>query len=276
MIFKEYQKKAPLYLTDCKFFIKIFKFHFSISSMNSLNLSLYQKSVHWLVVFFVFALLAFWGSYFSILGKPMSSYVHFHGIFMTLWCLMLIAQAFLVRVKKYRIHTLVGKASYLIFPILILSTVLLIHSTIRKSEEVGLETYLSMALMMNATIILAIIYGLGMIFRKDRLTHARYMVSTIFPLFTPLTDRIIYTYIPGLVEFAPKLEGFPVVPFFGFLLADLIVIGLAIWDWKMHKRKDVFPIVLGLLLIYHISLFTFYKIPAWHLFSAWFYGLELT
>jgi len=30
---------------------------------------------------------------------------------------MLIAQAFLIRVKKYRIHTLVGKASYLIFPL---------------------------------------------------------------------------------------------------------------------------------------------------------------
>lgn len=195
---------------------------------------------------------------------------------MTLWCLMLIVQAFLIRAKKYWIHTFIGKVSYLIFPILILSTILLIHSTIRKSEEVGLDTYFSMSLMMNATIVLVFIYGLGMIFRKDRLTHARYMICTIFPLFTPITDRIIYKYIPGLVEFAPKLEGSPIVPFFGFLLADLLVIGLAIWDWKTHKRKDVFPIVLGLLLFYHVSLFSFYKIPAWRLVSAWFYGLDLT
>lgn len=242
----------------------------------NINQFLYQRSAVYLIGFFAFALLAFWGSYYSLPGNPMSFYVHFHGIFMTFWCLILIAQALLIRFKKYHLHQLLGKASYLIFPILVISTILLIHATLRKSEMVDLGTYLSMALMVNATIVLVIIYGLGMIFRKDRFTHARYMVCTIFPMFTPLTDRIIYNYIPGLVNFAPKLEGFPVVPFFGFLLADLIVIGLAIWDWKTHKRKDVFLIVLGLLLVYHVSLFTFYKFSAWRLFSAWFFGLDLT
>lgn len=242
----------------------------------SLNQFLYQRSVIYLIAFFGFALFAFWSNYFSILGQPMSFYFHFHGIFMILWCLMLIAQALLIRTKKYSIHTVIGKTSYLIFPLLILSTLLLIHATVRKSPEVNLGTYFSMALMFNATVVLVIIYGLGIFFRKDRLTHARYMVCTIFPLFTPVTDRIIYKYIPSLVQFAPQVEGFPIVPFFGFLLADILVIGLAVWDWKIHKRKDVFLIVLASLLIYHSSLFIFYKIPAWQNFSSWFYGLELT
>lgn len=206
----------------------------------------------------------------------MTFYVHFHGIFMTLWCLMLIVQAFLIRAKKHSIHTIIGKSSYLIFPLLILSTLLLIHATIKKSPEVNFGTYFSMALMLIATVVLTIIYCLGIYFRKDRLTHARYMVCTIFPMFTPLTDRIIYKYVQPMVEIAPTLEGVPVVPFFGFLLADFLVIGLAVWDWKTHRRKDVFLIVLGLLLIYHISLFIIYKIPAWQDFSAWFYGLILT
>ncbi len=242
----------------------------------NLNQILYQRSAIYLITFFVFILIAFWSSYFSILGQDMVFYVHFHGIFMTLWCLMLIAQAILIRAKKYSIHTVVGKASYLIFPILILSTILLIHATVRKSPEVNFGAYFSMALMVNATIVLVIIYGLGIYFQKDRFTHARYMVCTIFPLFTPITDRIIYKYLWGLVEFAPKLEGVPVVPFFGFLLADLLVIGLAVWDWKTHRRKDVFLIVLALLLIYHISLFSFYKFPFWQDFSKWFYQLNLT
>lgn len=195
---------------------------------------------------------------------------------MTFWCLMLIGQAGLIRAKKFTIHEFVGNTSYLVFPLLILSTILLIHSTIRKSPDVNIGTYFSMALMFNATVVLVIIYALGIYFRKDRFNHARYMVCTIFPLFTPITDRIIYKYIPGLVEFAPNLEGTPVVPFFGYLLADLIVIGLAAWDWKTHRRKDVFLIVLSLLLSYHISLFTFYKIPAWQDFSTWFYNLGLT
>lgn len=229
-----------------------------------------------MVCFFAFALLAFWSSFYSILERPMSFYVHFHGIFMTAWCLILIAQAFLIRAKKYAVHALIGKSSYLIFPLLILSTILLIHTTIRKDTRVDFSTYYSMALMLNATFVFAIIYGLGIYFQKDRFTHARYMICTIFPLFTPVTDRIIYKYIPALVDLAPKIKEFPVVPFFGFLLADLIVIGLAIWDWKTHSRKDVFLIVLGLLLVYHVSLFTFYQIPAWRLFSAWFYRLVLT
>ncbi|OOG70586.1 hypothetical protein [Algoriphagus sp. A40] len=247
-----------------------------MSKTFNLNQFLFQRSALYLIAFFAFAMLAFWSSYYSILGRPMSFYVHFHGLFMTLWCLMLIGQAVLIRTKKYNIHTLVGKASYMVFPLLILSTILLIHATIRKSPEVNLGTYFSMALMFNATVVLMIIYVLGIYFRKDRFTHARYMVCTIFPLFTPITDRIIYKYIPALVELAPKLEGSPVVPFFGYLLADLIVIGLAVWDWKTHRRKDVFLIVLVLLLIYHISLFTFFKIPAWQDFSAWFYGIDLT
>lgn len=242
----------------------------------NLNQFLYQRSAIYLIAFFVFALIAFWSSYFSILGQDMTFYVHFHGIFMTLWCLMLIAQAYLIRAKKYSIHTIIGKTSYLIFPILVLSTLLLIHATIRKSPEVNFGTYFSMALMVNATIVFVTIYGLGIYFRKDRFTHARYMVCTIFPFFTPLTDRIIYKYVQPLIEFAPKLEGAPVVPFFGFLLADLLVIGLAVWDWKNNKRKDVFLIVLALLLFYHISLFTFYKFAFWQDFSAWFYQLNLT
>lgn len=241
-----------------------------------LNEFLYQRSAIYLIAFFAFALLAFWSSYFSVLGREMSFYMQFHGIFMTLWTLLLIAQAFLIRLKKYKIHTVLGKASYLIFPILILSTFLLIHASIRQSDAVGFNTYFSTALMINATIVLIMIYSLGIIYRKNSLTHARYMFCTIFPLFTPITDRIIYKYIPSLIEYAPKLEGMPIVPFYGYAMADLLVIGLAIWDWKVHKRRGAFLIVLVLLLCYHISLFTFYKFQFWQGFSAWFYGLDLT
>ncbi|WP_040302469.1 hypothetical protein [Algoriphagus machipongonensis] len=67
-------------------------------------------------------------------------------------------------------------------------------------------------------------------YRKDRLTHARYMICTIFPLFTPLTDGIVYKYAQGLIQFAATMEGMPMVPFYGYSMADLLVIGLAIWD----------------------------------------------
>jgi hypothetical protein len=238
--------------------------------------SLYKKSAFWLILFFVSAVFGFWKSYYSVPDKSLSFYQHFHGISMTVWCLMLILQAFLIRFKKYDIHRLVGKSSFVVFPILILSTFLLIHFSLGSSGNINSRILYAMSLMVNATLVLIAIFGLGMYFRKDRLTHARYMICTIFPMFTPITDRIIYNYIRPLVSLAPKIEGMPIVPFFGFLLADLIVIGLAIWDWKSHKRADVFVIVLGLLLIYHISVFTFYRFSFWSSLTEWFLWLNLT
>jgi hypothetical protein len=73
-----------------------------------------------------------------------------------------------------------------------------------------------------------------------------------------------------LVAFAPTIDGSPIVPFFGFMLANIIVAGLAIWDWKSNNRKDVFPKVLGMLVLYHITVFTFHLIPAWRAFGEWF------
>jgi len=240
-----------------------------------MNKFLYQKSAFWLILFFGIAVFGFWKSYYSFPDKDISFYQHFHGISMTIWCLMLIGQAFLIRYKKFQIHRLVGKGSYLLFPILILSTFLLIHVGLSGIGLIKTGVLYSLSLMVNATVALVIIYGLGIYFRKDRLTHARYMVCTIFPLFTPITDRIIYNYIRPLVEYAPTIEGNPIVPFFGFLLADLILIGLVIWDWKSNKRKDVFLIVLGILLLYHISVFTFYQFGFWEGFGSWFLGIRM-
>lgn len=241
-----------------------------------MNKSLYQKSAFWLVLFFAFAVFGFWKSYYSLPEKGLSFYQHFHGISMTVWCLMLIGQTFLIRYRKFSIHRLVGRISFVVFPILVISTFLLIHFSLASFGEVNSAILYNMALMANATIVLIGIYGLGMYFRKERLTHARYMVCTIFPLFTPITDRIIYNYLRPLVSIAPKIERMPIVPFYGFLLADIILVGLVVWDWKAHRRKDVFPLVLALLLLYHVSVFTFYKFPLWETFTLWFLGLGLT
>jgi len=189
---------------------------------------------------------------------------------MTLWCLMLIAQAYLIRINKRIIHSYVGKASYLLVPFIVISTLNLIYFSLQDGDLNSLRLYSSFALMLNATLLFGIIYGLAIYHKKDSLTHARYMFCTIFPMFTPITDRIIYNYFRPLVEFAPTIDGSPIVPFFGFMLANIIVAGLAIWDWKSNNRKDVFPKVLGMLVLYHITVFTFHLIPAWRAFGEWF------
>jgi hypothetical protein len=67
----------------------------------------------------------------------------------------------------------------------------------------------------------------------------------------------------SLVPLAPTIEGMPIVPAFGFGLADVILVILLIWDYLSHKRLNVFPVVLAILLLYHLSVMTFYKYGFW-------------
>lgn len=241
-----------------------------------MNKFLFQKSWIWFSVFFGFALIAFWPSYYSDLAGQETARNHTHGIAMTLWCLMLIGQATLVRLKKRDIHKVVGKASFVLVPFVILSTLNLTHFSLKDNTPYTDVVFSDLALMLNATVLFCIIYTLAMYHRKDPLLHARYMFATIFPMFTPITDRIIYRNFGFLVEVSPTIDGSPVVPFWGFILALGIVGGLAIWDWKSNNRKDVFPAVIGMLLIYHISVFTFHFLQAWRKFGEWFLTMHLS
>ena len=74
----------------------------------------------------------------------------------------------------------------------------------------------------------------------------------------------------------PTIEGRPIAPVAGFLLADLLLLLLVYWDWKTHQRLDVFPKVLALLVIYHISVLTFYRFAVWEKFGNWFLSLPLS
>lgn len=241
----------------------------------NINKFLFQRSWIYFTLFFAFALWAFWPGYYSDVTRDYSLQTHLHGIGMTFWCLMLISQAYLIRIKKRNLHSYIGKASYVLVPFIVVSTLILTHFSLSDNTPYDSGVFSSLALMLNATFLFVMIYGLAIYYRKDSLTHARYMFCTIFPMFTPITDRIIYINFRPLVEYAPTLDGSPIVPFFGFLLANLIVGGLAIWDWRSNNRKDAFLIVLGMLIFYHLSVFTFHLIPAWRVFGEWFLGMPL-
>lgn len=231
---------------------------------------LHQYAFLFLLLFFIFVLWAFWSSFYKTIFSPHPSAIRLHGTAMTLWCLMLISQAFLIRWKKHALHKRFGMLSYVLVPFVIWSGAHLAYMTIHQAPPGSNAYYFMIALMYNALIVFAILYVLAMLHRKKRAIHARYMVSTIFPLITPVTDRLIYKYFDSLVPLAPTTqEGMPIVPVFGFALGDLILIFLIIIDWRKHRRLSVFPIVLGLLVLYHLSVLIFYQYGFWHTIADW-------
>ena len=226
---------------------------------------LHQYAFLFLLLFFIFVLWAFWSSYYKTIFSPHPSAIRLHGTAMTLWCLMLIGQAFLIKWKKLKLHKRIGLLSYAVVPFVIWSGAHLAFITIQQAPAGSSAYYYMIALMYNSLIAFAILYVLAIIYKKKSAIHARYMVSTIFPLITPVTDRLIYKYFDSLVILAPTTpEGMPLVPVFGFVIGDLILIFLIFMDWKKHGRLSVFPLVLGLLVLYHLSVLIFYRYEFWH------------
>ena len=233
-----------------------------------LERSLYQNSPFYFIVFFLFMLTGFWFTYFTKLLDQENYRMHLHGVTLILWCLMLISQAYLIRTKRYSLHKTIGKFSYALVPVLVFTTLDLLKY--RLPAKLGTMDFFSVALVVNALIAFMIFYGLAIFYRKKSSIHARYMISTAFPMFTPITDRIQYIYFPSTVPYLPTIEGNPIAPVVGFALADLLLLALCIWDWRSHRRLNVFPLALVVLVLYHVSVMTFYKFEFWQTFSTWF------
>ena len=199
--------------------------------------------------------------------------MHTHGIILVLWCIMLISQPYLIRTKRISWHKRNGKFSYLLVPLMVVTTIDLLKFKLRGLNSLGTMDYFFIALVINALIAFVIFYGLAILNTKKPAIHARFMICTVFPMFTPVTDRIIHIYLPAVLSYLPRIEGNPIAPTAGFLLADLILIGLSIWDWRSHKRWNVFPVALIILLIYHYSVLNFYNFGFWKTFCNWFVKL---
>jgi hypothetical protein len=237
---------------------------------------LHRNALLWFAGFFLFALWAFWPSYFSRISEQTEPRFHTHGVAMTLWCVMLITQAYLIRTSQRALHRAVGYASYVLAPLVVAATINLIHYRMKGGgtlPDIGLY---QLALMVNGAVAFVVLYGLAMISRHDPARHARYMVCTVFPLFTPVTDRLIYAHWPSLTSLVPALNNVPLVQIVGFALADLLLVAFVVWDWRARRRAYAFAIAFGVIATYHASVLSLYRFEFWRTFADWFRGLPLS
>jgi len=242
--------------------------------------AIYRNSARFFALFLLGLVVAFWPSYFARLFEQPSLLFHLHGVALTLWVVMLVAQAQLIRTGRRSVHRTLGKASYVLPPAVVAITVSFVHYRVAGAlpsfERLPPFVPYFLALTLNSLVVFAAFYALAIYHRRDAGRHARWMISTVFPLFTPVTDRLIGAHWPSLAALAPRIAGSPMLPVFGFALADLILLVLAAWDWRANRRADVFAPALGALALYHLSVLTLYRVPAWSAFCGWFLGLPLS
>jgi uncharacterized membrane protein len=226
----------------------------------------FDKSGYFILILIPFVILAFWSTYFSIIFSNIitpSSYAHFHGLMMIVWIALLIVQPILIRKKKLKIHRLLGKVSYFVGPLVLISMLLITHHYRRLITTPAGPTFSNINVWL-------ICYILAIVYRHKISIHARAMIGTAIALLDPIFMRFMFYIVSPILNLS-----YPVPYFIGVGIVLGVLITLIFLERKQKSGKWVFPLVLGIyVLAYPISFFDI-KIPP-DSFNKWFNSLPLT
>lgn len=214
----------------------------------------------------ILALLGFWPTYFSKFftgTADFASYFHFHVTVITLWIATLIIQPILIRRNQLKWHRLIGKASYILIPLIFVSVILVTHSHHSVTDP---DLDIQLLIPFKDLLILATAYSIAVINRHNVDLHARGMI------------------VCGLVFIEPpliRLIGYTIAPFpMAYFLTIFIVLSLlAILIFLERKQKSgrwIFPMTFSMYSILHTIILFEIHIPSWMTFSRWFMSLPLT
>lgn len=158
-------------------------------------LSIYRSAIYWFITVTAILILGFYFTYFSRFPvfEGLSWAHHFHGILFFLWMLLMVAQPMLIAYKKVAVHQFIGKISYLLMPLLLISIHLMSKSTYSKSlAEYGREAALgAIAISIPVIPILGLLYVLAIYNSKKTAHHMRYMIGISILLLGPGLGRAI-------------------------------------------------------------------------------------
>jgi len=222
-------------------------------------------------IYAVSALLAFWPSYLSNPLAAPTAHWHFHGLANALWLTLLVTQTLLIRGNNRDLHRRLGKISFLAAPALAVSIVFIAHYRLVQDPEPTLQNLTVLGTGLGSALLFSLTYLLAIHFRREPKIHARYMICTVLPMTGPIFDRILMFYVFPVVDFIPRFsDGEPFPPYLSLPAIDLVLAGLALWDWLAHRRLSVFPVVLAVFVAVQLLAFGQADTDYWRSFAQWF------
>lgn len=235
----------------------------------SFNQSIFRNSFFFLVLIPLFAVWGFWVTYFTRPAGTYNTWEHVHGLAMFAWCILLVTQSFLIRANLRSVHRAMGRISFVLAPVIVISTVFLANHklNVRQLNNEGLYIF---GLQFFIIILFGYFYTMAMIRRQQPDVHARWMICTAFTMLDPIFARII------AVNFYHVPFETGVIQWMTFAFIDAIVVILVIKDWKSGDRRDVFLPALVLLAVAQVAMLTVWDTAPWKVFASWFAGLPIT
>ncbi|HRI23212.1 MAG TPA: hypothetical protein PLZ45_00995 [Ferruginibacter sp.] len=177
---------------------------------------------------------------FPRFGEHIRLFDHLHALIASAWILMLVVQPILVANKKYETHRRLGRISYFVFALLLLSFIPQIQKTIRAGNLKNLFFPLS------DMCVLIILYLLAIYHKKYTPKHMRYMITSALVLLGPTVGRI-----------GPLLFGWPelLTQNIQYTLIYAVLLCLLWYDRKKITASNPYVVALGLFLLHQ---FIFY------------------
>lgn len=221
------------------------------------------RSWKWFAAFLALALIAFWPTYLSQ-PRAGSLYTHLHAAFATAWMLLLILQSHAIGARRVARHKLLGKLSYAVAPLVVITMLLLAHDRIAHAppgEAYAIQTYI-LYLQLSLAALFALSYGLAIATRRSVARHSRFMVCTALTLIDPVLIRILFWIAP-----TPAFN-YQWITFGATDLAFLVLIWL---ERANRAGRGVFPAMLAVFVLAQApALLGFTLLAPWQAFASWF------
>ena len=230
----------------------------------SLTLALHRRAVFFFIALLLLAIPSFWPTYLFPPKVDPDYHVHLHGIAMFLWCALLIAQAWLIRTQRRELHRRLGKVSYALAPVIVVSTLLLAHYRLKQGPTA--EDLYFFCVQVSLITLFVAAYSLAIRYRHTPALHARYMVCTALPLIDPIVARLLFNHVgiqPPWVQVAT------------YLLTDVILLCLVLLERRQASGVRIFPAMLVAFVVLQAPTFFLPGTPGWRAFALWYIGLPL-
>ena len=201
----------------------------------------YKYLGYFLFLLIPLTFLGFYNTYFKQFpdfAENIDTFIHLHAIIASAWIVMLIVQPVFIANRKNNLHKQVGKVSYLVFPLLILSF-------IPQMIKIMNSEYPTFLFFPAAdSILLILFYTLAIFYKKDKSKHMRYMIGTAIVFLGPTFGRI-----------GPIILGLPnsISQNILYTIIYIILIGLILYDRQKGKNFRPYLLILATWITHQIS-----------------------
>jgi hypothetical protein len=155
----------------------------------------FHRAGYAFVALVLLVIAGFWRSYFGTLSTA-PAWFHIHGVLMMTWLALLVIQPFLVKKLRLEWHRRLGRISYVVFPLLVVSVLVMLHRGLQRFPDTRFTDIIS---VIRDLVVLVTAYTVAIVYRKEYAIHARAMTMTGIACIEPALGRLVGTSVVAVV-----------------------------------------------------------------------------